>query len=88
MIINFTDKHQFTTRLQLKGENIDVVNKMKMFGTIINDKMTWDEDCSFLIKKCYACMQLLRNVYSVGATNLEMVHLWTVCKSRNKIPQI
>ena len=37
MIINFTDNHQFTTRLQLKGENIEVVNQMKILGTIIKD---------------------------------------------------
>ena len=55
---------------------------MKILGTIINDKLTWDENCSFLIKKVNARMQLLRNVYSFGATNLEMVHLWTVfCRS-------
>ena len=82
MIINFTEKHQFTTRLQLKGENIEVVNKMKILGTIIDDKLSWDENCSFLIKKVNARMQLLRNVYSFGATNLEMVHMWTVfCRS-------
>ena len=40
MIINFTEKHQFTTRLQLKGENIEVVNKMKILGTIIDDKLS------------------------------------------------
>ena len=82
MIINFTDKHQFTTRLHLNGENIEIVNKMKILGTIIDDKLSWDENCSFLIKKVNARMQLLRSVYSFGATNEEMVHLWTVfCRS-------
>ena len=30
---NFTDKHQFTRSLNLKGTNIEVVDKMKVFGT-------------------------------------------------------
>ena len=82
MIINFTDNYQFTTRLQLKGENIEVLNKMKILGTIINDKLTWDENCSYLIKKVNARMQLLRGVQSFGASNEEMVHLWkTFCRS-------
>ena len=82
MIINFTDNHQFTTRLQLKGENIEVVDKMKILGTIIDNKLSWDENCSFLIKKVNARMQLLRGVQSFGASNQEMVHLWTVfCRS-------
>ena len=27
MVFNFTDDHQFTTRLKLKGENIEIVDK-------------------------------------------------------------
>ena len=82
MIVNFTDNHQFTTRLQLKGENIEIVDKMKILGTIITDKLTWDDNCNYLIKKVNARMQLLRGVLSFGATNEEMVHLWiTFCRS-------
>ena len=82
MIINFTDNHQFTTRLQLKGENIEVVNKMKILGTIIKDDLSWDDNCALIIKKVNARMQLLRSVLSFGASTEEMVHLWTVfCRS-------
>ena len=82
MIVNFTDNHQFTTRLQLKGENIEIVDKMKILGTIITDKLTWDDNSNYLIKKVNARMQLLRGVLSFGATNEEMVHLWiTFCRS-------
>ena len=34
MVFNHTDI--FTTRLQLKGENIEIVNMMKILGTKIN----------------------------------------------------
>ena len=82
MIINYTDNHQFTTRLHLKGENIEIVNKMKILGTIIHDKLSWDDNCSYIIKKVNARMQLLRGVLSFGASNQEMVHLWiTFCRS-------
>ena len=82
MIINFTDNYQFTTRLQLKGENIEIVDKMKILGTIVNDRLTWDENCDYLIKKVNARMQLLRGVLSFGATLDEMVHLWKIfCRS-------
>ena len=82
MIINFTDNHQFTTRLQLKGENIEVVNKTKILGTIIKDDLSWDDNCALIIKKVNARMQLLRSVLSFGASTEEMVHLWTVfCRS-------
>ena len=39
MIFNFTNNFQFTTRLQLKEENIEIVNHMKILGTIINTEV-------------------------------------------------
>ena len=81
MIINFTEKHQFNTRLKLNGENIEVVDKMKILGTIVNNKLTWEENCSQLIKKVNARMAIVRNAKAFGATLKEMVHLWiTFCR--------
>ena len=55
---------------------------MKILGTIITDKLTWDDNCDYLIKKVNARMQLLRGVLSFGASDEEMVHLWiTFCRS-------
>ena len=82
MIFNFTEKFQFTTRLQIKNENIDIVDRMKILGTIVTKSLSWDENCQHLIKKVNARMQLLRNILSFGASNNEMVHIWTVfCRS-------
>jgi hypothetical protein len=36
MIFNYTDNYQFTTRLELKGKNIEIVEKMKILGTIVD----------------------------------------------------
>ena len=82
MVFNYTDNYKFTTRLQLKGENIQIVNNMKILGTIVNDRLSWDDNCQHIIKKVNARMQLLRGVQSFGAKHEEMVHLWTIfCRS-------
>ena len=82
MIFNFTQNHQFTTRLELKGQKIEIVDKMKILGTVINSNLSWDDNCNAIIKKVNARMQLLQNIYSFGATTHEMVHLWVVfCRS-------
>jgi hypothetical protein len=60
MIFNFTDNYQFTTRIDLKGRNIEIVDKMKILGTIVDSKLSWDDNCSMIIKKVNARMQLLR----------------------------
>ena len=78
MIFNLTDNHQFTNRLQLKRENIEIVDKMKILGTIVNTQLSWDDNCQIIIKKVNARMQLLRSVLSVGVSTEEMFHLWTI----------
>ena len=51
MIINFTNNHQFTTNLMLKGEQIEVVNKIKILGVTVNNQLGWDENTAILVKK-------------------------------------
>ena len=82
MIFNFTENYQFTTRLDLKGKNIEMVDQMKILGTIINTRLSWDENCNEIIKKVNARMQLIRELQSFGATDDEMVHFWILfCRS-------
>ena len=82
MIFNFTDNYKFTTRLQVKENNVEIVDKMKILGTIVNNTLSWDENCNHLIKKVNARMQLLHNIHSFGASKEEMTHLWIVfCRS-------
>ena len=82
MIFNFTDKHQFTTRLNLKGTTIEIVDKMKILGTVINNQLSWDENCNEIIKKVNSRMQLIRELKNFGASIEEMTHFWTLfCRS-------
>ena len=78
MIVNFSKKYQFTTRLNIKKLNVEIVKQMKILGNIINDDLSWGDNCTFLIKKVNQRMELLRRAQSFGATNDEMVHLWVV----------
>ena len=82
MIFNFNKKYQFSTRLQLKGENIQTVDQMKILGTIVNSDLSWTDNCQYLIQKVNKRMQLIRNLISFGATQAELVHMWiTFCRN-------
>ena len=82
MVINFTDNYQFQPRLTLDDQNIEVVDKIKILGTIIENNLSWNENCMAIIRKVNARMQLLRKVWSFGSTKEEMVQLWkTFCMS-------
>ena len=82
MIFNFTNNYQFATRLQLKTENIKVVDKMKILGTTVTNSLSWDDNCSEMITKVNNRMRLIRNIKKFGATAQELVHLWIIfCRS-------
>ena len=82
MIVNFTNRYQFHTRLRLKSENVEVVKKMKILGTIFNDQLTWNENCDAIVRKVNSRMQLIRKISSFGSSPQELVQLWkTFCLS-------
>ena len=62
MLFNFTENFQFTTRLKIKNENVEVIEKTKLLGTIISNDLKWDSNTSFIVKKANARMALLRRV--------------------------
>ena len=68
MVFNFTKKHQFTTRLQLKNKNVEIVKQTKLLGTILTDDLKWKENTKYLVKKAWGRMQLLRKISSFGAS--------------------
>ena len=76
MIFNFTNNYKFTTRLMMNNENIEVVNKSKLLGTIVSDKLTWDENTNYLIKKAYKRMQLLHKVANFTSSRNEKKEIY------------
>ena len=76
MIFNFTNNYKFTTRLQLKSENVEVVKSSKLLGTIITDNLTWDENTNYLVKKGHTRMQLLRKVASFTSSKEEKKNIY------------
>ena len=81
MLFNFTHKFQFSTRLQLKNTNLEIVSEAKILGTIVTEDLKWDANCSFLIRKFYARMQLLQKVASFGADQNDLKQVYvTFCR--------
>ena len=59
MLFNFSKKHQFSTKLSLMNEDIEMVHETKLLGTIITDQITWDRNTEEITKKAFKRMQLL-----------------------------
>ena len=76
MIINFTDKFQFNTRLSLENNPIEQVSQDSLLGVVINDKLTWESNTEFIVKKAYKRMIILQNLFKFGLPVEELVHIY------------
>ena len=68
MIFNFTENHQFTTRLELENQNVEVIENAKLLGTILSKDLKWNSNTSNLIKRANARMILLQKLVSFRAS--------------------
>ena len=71
IIFNFTEK-QFTTRLNMKGAPLEVLNETKLLGTIIQNDLKWGKNTAALVKKANARMELLRKMSHFKPTMEDM----------------
>ena len=77
MIFNYTDKYQFTSRLKLNSENVEVINSTRLLGTILTEDLKWDANTKNIVKRANARMELLRRVASFGtpAVDLKTIYI-------------
>ena len=88
MIFNFTEHFQFTTRLKIKEENIEVIDSTKLLGTVISNNLKWDQNTSAIVKKANARMQLLRKVASFGPPVQDLKDIYIIfIRSRSMAQQ-
>ena len=64
LIFNFTNNYQFTTRLQLNNETVEVIESTRLLGTIVQKDLKWDQNTANIVRKANARMELLRKFTS------------------------
>ena len=67
IIFNFINKHQFSTRLNLNGENVEIVQESKLLGTIIQNNLKWESNTAHIVRRANARLVLLRKLSEFGA---------------------
>ena len=76
MIFNFTRNSQFTTKLEINDQNIEVVKSTKLLGTILTDDLKWDANTTSIIRKANASMEILRKTAAFGASKEDLVTIY------------
>ena len=64
MVFNFCKDYQFTTRIKIESESMDMVTETKLLGVIVNNQLTWDENTKHLVRKANARMKILHKLVS------------------------
>ena len=78
MIFNYTDNYQFTTRLNINDQMLEVLDSTKLLGTILSNDLNWDLNTLNIVKKANARMQLLRKVASFGTSQGELKDIYVL----------
>ena len=78
MIFNFTNNYQFATRLHMNETLLECVNEVKLLGVIITSDLSWSTNTSFLVKKAYARMQILRKLYSFNVSLKDLILIYVI----------
>ena len=76
MLFNFSKKHQFSTKLTLMNEEMEMVKETSLLGTIITDQITWDRNTEELTKKAYKRMQLLNAAASFTSKKKDLKDIY------------
>ena len=78
MTFNFTKKHLFRGRFQLNGKYLEEVTHTKLLGTIVSNDLSWSLNTSYLIKKAYSRLQIVRKLYEFDVPVTDLVHVYTL----------
>ena len=63
MVINFTKKFQFNTRISLENTLLEEVEECKLLGVTLTNKLSWQENTETIVKKANTRMIILRKLF-------------------------
>ena len=77
MVFNFTRKFQFSTRMPMEGSTTEAITETKLLGVIIDNKLEWDANTHFLVKKANSKMRLLHKLvdFSIPRNDLKTIYI-------------
>ena len=76
MIINFTKKYQFSTRIELQNVLLEEVQECRFLGLIITNQMSWERNTENITKNENKRMLMLQKLYEFNVPTEELVHIY------------
>ena len=76
MLFNTAKKRDFTPTLSIDGEEIDLVEEMKLLGVIITSDLKWSKNTQYTTKRGYNKLWILRRLKQNGANTKELCDIY------------
>ena len=78
ILFNFTTNYQFSTRLKIDGIPLEILNEVKLLGTILTNDLTWYSNTNIITRKAYMRMGLLHKLIQFGVPIQDLVQIYTL----------
>ena len=78
MLFNFTNKFQFTARIKMEDDVIELIKETKLLGVIVNDRLNWNSNTAFLVKRANARMRLLHKLVEFEVPQEDLINIYVL----------
>ena len=78
MLFNFTNQFQFTSRILMENDVVEVIRETKLLGVKINDKLDWDSNTQYLVKRANGRMRLLHKLVDFGVPLDDLINIYVL----------
>jgi hypothetical protein len=76
MLFNTARLRDFTPKLKIDGDAIDVVEEIKLLGVILTSDLKWNENTMHITKKAYNKLWMIRRLKLNGANRKELLDIY------------
>ena len=76
ILFNFNRDKQFTTKIELKNEPLEIVDEVKLLGVIISNDLKWHKNTSYLTKKANRKMRMLHIAAKFTRNREHLKHIY------------
>ena len=76
MIINFTNNYQFSTRIHLENQLLEIIDETRLLGCVLTSDLKFHRNTEVMIKKAYTRMLILHKLYSFNISVEDLVHIY------------
>ena len=76
MSFNRSKTNDCQPEFQIDGVEIEVVKQMKLLGVIITDNLKWYENTTYITKKPFSRLWVLRRLKNMGASKATLVDVY------------